>query len=397
MISKKSPTYLSLFSGCGGFDLGFEKSGFRGLGAFDNWNDAVDVFQKNLRSTCHIADLATASITSREFGKPDVVITGSPCQGFSTLGKRCSTDPRNSLLQQGARIAVRLKPQVIVVENVCGALSLQMRRHWDEAVKIFEQAGYYTITHRLTCSDFGVPQIRRRAFLIASRKSHPEKLMFEQKTNSTLRESMLRLDGLSNHEPVYLRKHTEAYLISARIKQHQKLCNVRGGARAVPTWQIPEVFGKTTSQERKLLESIRRLRRQIRIRDFGDADPLTLNDIKQECGPSTKKLLEGLIKKNYVRKIGQRYDLTHTFNGKYRRLSNSHPSPAVDTRFGSPQYYLHPEENRGFSVREAARIQGFPDDFIFYGSIPSQFRLVGNAVPPPVSQSIATAIVENLL
>lgn len=157
------------------------------------------------------------------------------------------------------------------------------------------------------------------------------------------------------------------------------------------------MFGKTTQRERKLLVAMRRLRRQVRSRDYGDADPLTITVIKRECGGDAATVLRTLIDKGYIRRVGKRYDLVHTFNGKFRRLSLTHPSPTVDTRFGTPRYFLHPEEERGFSVREAARIQGFPDDFVFTGSLPIQFRLVGNAVPPPVSKAVATAIRKALL
>ena len=100
---------------------------------------------------------------------------------------------------------------------------------------------------------------------------------------------------------------------------------------------------------------------------------------------------------DYLRKIGQRVDLSHTVNGKYRRLDWEHLAPAVDTRFGEPRYYLHPEEHRGLSEREAARIQGFPDDFEFSGSRAAQFRMVGNAVPPPLAQQLAIVIRDQLL
>ncbi len=153
----KSPTYVSLYSGCGGFDLGFEQSGFRGLGAFEIDADAVTVYRQNFRGECHVADLQFAKVTPEEFGSPDVVISGSPCQGFSTLGKRNATDPRNSLLQRGARLAIGLRPKVIVLENVCGVLSSTLKQHWDGAVTMLEDAGYKTVTHRVTCSDFGVP------------------------------------------------------------------------------------------------------------------------------------------------------------------------------------------------------------------------------------------------
>ena len=160
----------------------------------------------------------------------------------------------------------------------------------------------------------------------------------------------------------------------------------------MPTWEIPEVFGKTTRDERHILVAMRKLRRQVRERENGDADPLKLSTIKKQCGVQADASIKNLVEKGFVRQIGRRFDLAHTFNGKYRRLSVVHPSPAVDTRFGIPRYFLHPEENRGFSVREAARIQGFPDSFTFEGPRSTQFRLVGNAVPPPVAKAIAVAL-----
>ena len=107
-MSKRKPTFISLFSGCGGFDFGFQQSGFQSLGAFDIDPDAVAVHAANLHGKCHIVDLRTASIRQAEFGRPDVVISGSPCQGFSNLGNRFSSDPRNTLLWRGAEIAAGL-------------------------------------------------------------------------------------------------------------------------------------------------------------------------------------------------------------------------------------------------------------------------------------------------
>ncbi len=98
-----------------------------------------------------------------------------------------------------------------------------------------------------------------------------------------------------------------------------------------------------------------------------------------------------------MREIGDTHDLTGAFNGKYRRLSWDKPSNTVDTRFGSPTYFLHPEEQRGFTVREAARIQGFPDSFIFSGTEKEQYQMVGNAVPPPMAKKIALQIRKLLL
>ncbi len=392
-----SPTVASLFCGCGGFDVGFHNAGFRGVGAFDIFPQAVAVFRRNLYNKCSVTDLATASITNATVGRPDVVIAGSPCQGFSTLGKNDATDPRNSLLLRGAVIAVKLRPRAIVLENVCGVLSGRMRTHWDQATGILKNAGYSTLTLQVTSSDFGVPQIRKRVFLIASKSSALGDFRLSPSYKVSLRQALSKTTGLPNHEPIELEKNSDAFFIAARIGQHQKLCNVRGGERSVPTWLIPEVFGATTSRERAVLEVIRSLRRKLRLRKSGDSDPLTLRDLQRECGKDLSSLVNRLLTKGYLRRIRNRFDLSHTFNGKYRRLSYAHPSPAVDTRFGTPAYYLHPDEPRGFTVREAARIQGFPDSFVFEGTRTTQFRMVGNAVPPPVAESIATSIRERLL
>jgi DNA (cytosine-5)-methyltransferase 1 len=104
-----------------------------------------------------------------------------------------------------------------------------------------------------------------------------------------------------------------------------------------------------------------------------------------------------LIAKGFVRCKGELYDLTHTFNGKYRRLRWDDAAPTVDTKFGDPRLFLHPAEDRGFTVREAACLQGFPLSFIFEGSPRQQHRMIGNAVPPPTAEIIARWIRYTLL
>jgi DNA (cytosine-5)-methyltransferase 1 len=194
-----------------------------------------------------------------------------------------------------------------------------------------------------------------------------------------------------------LRPGTDEYTIATRIKPNQKLCNVRGGDRAVPTWSIPDIFGKTSPREQEVLLAIQKLRRQLRQRENGDADPLLISEISEHCGRDVSNVIRRLLSVGYLRQIGKRFDLAHTFNGKYRRLAWEQLAPAVDTRFGEPRYFLHPEDHRGLSVREAARIQGFPDNFVFSGPRAAQFRMVGNAVPPPLAQQIAIAVRDQLL
>jgi DNA (cytosine-5)-methyltransferase 1 len=185
--------------------------------------------------------------------------------------------------------------------------------------------------------------------------------------------------------------------IARRLGPGQKLCNVRQGSRSVHTWDIPEVFGRTNARERQVLEALIRARRRRRVRSSGDADPVPISALETDLGFSIAPLLQNLKRKGFVRERERLFDLVHTFNGKFRRLEWDRPSYTVDTRFGDPRYFLHPAEERGFSAREAARIQGFPDSFVFSGPTKAQFRMIGNAVPPPMASAIATFIREALL
>ncbi len=388
------PTFLSLFSGCGGFDLGFELAGFDCLGAFDIDPLTVEVHQNALRSPSAVCDLSTVSRLDCQ-RRPDVVIAGPPCQGFSTLGKREPKDPRNSLVVSAANLAIAHRPKVVVIENVSGATTGILARYWNQAQYLLQASGYRTATKHLVSANFGVPQIRRRAVLIAWRGNRDEP-KFETQSTTTLSDVLKDICGI-NHEPKCLKPGTTEHSIALRIKPNQKLCNVRGGDRAVATWEIPHVFGKTRAHERGVLIAIQKLRRQLRRRDSGDADPLLVREVSEFCGRDVSRCVRSLHERGYLRKLGQRFDLAHTFNGKYRRLAWDQLAPAVDTRFGEPRYFLHPEEHRGLSVREAARIQGFPDDFEFSGPRSAQFRMVGNAVPPPLARQIAIAIRDQLL
>jgi len=393
---RKELSFVSLFCGCGGLDVGFEQAGFHGIFSADIDPLSVTVHNRNLKTPGHVIDLNTTDRRLPGAVNPDVVVAGPPCQGFSTLGKRRINDPRNSLIVAAARHAVTLRPKVVLIENVSGVLSGTLREYWENALSVLREAGFQTQTRHVICSRFGVPQIRKRLLLVAWRGRQETFPAFATVPPATLSTALDHLGGQENHEPVELKQNSADHQIAQRISQHQKLCNVRAGDRAVPTWTIPEVFGRTNAQEREILCAIRQLRRRIRVRANGDSDPLSLRDISHYCNSNVSAAVERLLRKGYLRKIGNRIDLVHTFNGKFRRLSWEHPAPAVDTRFGDPRYYLHPEEHRGLSVREAARIQGFPDDFVFAGPKAAQFRMVGNAVPPPLARQLAVSIREFL-
>jgi DNA (cytosine-5)-methyltransferase 1 len=393
---RRKPTFIGLFCGCGGFDLGFEQAGFRSLAALDIDPHAIATYNENLAGRAAHCDLSQRDSLQRA-SHADVVIAGPPCQGFSTLGRRLSTDPRNSLLLRAAQLAVRSDPKVIVLENVSGAIAGAQRSIWAAARELIERAGFNTREFQILGTAFGLPQIRKRVILLAARYNLEHISVPSPEGNVALRPFLSNVEGLPNHAPRRLTPGTLAFRVAEQIRQHQKLCNVRGGLRSVPTWDIPEVFGSVTIRERNLLCLIRALRRRQRRRGCGDSDPLSLHDLADFCDFDPAPALGRLRAKGYVRTIGRRYDLTHTFNGKFRRLSFDHPAPAVDTRFGQPRYFLHPAEHRGLSAREAARIQGFPDEFRFKGSVSTQFRLIGNAVSPAIGRWFAQLIRDRLL
>jgi DNA (cytosine-5)-methyltransferase 1 len=268
-------------------------------------------------------------------------------------------------------------------------MSGEHKKYWDSLKIMLREAGYQTAEKRCKGTEMGIAQTRVRMFLLAWKSKKEFKLDICSSRKRVLKDVLKNLIGTKNHNPTIISKDSEQYLICKKIKPGQKLSNVRSGPRAVHTWDIPEVFGFTSKNEKLALEEILHIRRQRRVRDFGDADPIPVDLMFKKFG---KRIIKSLEKKGYIRYLEGHYDLKNTFNGKFRRMTWDEPSNTVDTRFGNPKYYLHPEEHRGFSVREASRIQGFPDTFVFSGTEGQQFKMIGNAVPPPMASRLAKAV-----
>ena len=382
-----TPTFVSLFCGCGGFDVGFVDAGFRCIGAYDINPTVVEVHRRNIAGPVRVCDLAEGfPLEARTH--PSVVLAGPPCQGFSTAGKRLINDPRNTLLLTAVRLATRLQPQVIIIENVSGVVAGAHRKFWQEVINHLRLQNYRATEIKCDATKMHVPQIRTRMMIFAWTTTYDRAIDFRKIQGGTLRDAIAQIDGVPNHDPILLNPHSKAGKIARRIGPNQKLSDVRSSDRSIHTWEIPEVFGRTNKQERILLEALLRRRRQKRPRSFGDADPVTAHALRSYLGRPVVPTLRNLIAKGYVRRVGSSYDLARTFNGKFRRLCWDLPSLTVDTKFGDPHYFLHPKEDRTFTVREAARIQTFPDTFVFYGSKSSQMQMLGNAVPPAMVQII---------
>ncbi len=368
--------------------------GFRPIAAYDIDPSAVEVYNSNLPAVAAVSDLAK---TEPEVKNPDVLLAGSPCQGFSTSGKRFVADPRNQLVFRAGLIALKLRPTVFLLENVPAALSGEHQRHWELVEGMLRWHGYNVRRFIAEGTESGLAQLRRRLFMVAWLGSDCIRFEPTKVKPFSLADALAGVESVADHEPIALKAGSREALIAARIPPGMKLCNVRASPAAVHTWNVPEVFGAVDAREIEVLLALMRLRRQDRRRDFGDADPVLPAVIARYLGRSVRKQLESLFGKAYLRRIGPYVDLWHTYNGKFRRPRWEAASPTVDTHFGDPILFLHPSQNRGFSSREAARIQGFQDDFIFRGSRRKRFEMVGNAVPPPMARRLAGFIREALI
>ena len=383
IFDSRNIRFASLYSGCGGLDQGFHDAGMAGICAIDCDKTSLSNLAANLGTKTECMDLGTFGEQHRSLlEKADVIVAGPPCQGFSTAGLNNPDDDRNNHVWNVARITSLIKPRVVVIENVRGLLSPKNSKHFDKTINLLRENGYSVSSSVYNLTEYGIAQRRVRILIIAVLTSKIFELQIPCQARQSIKDVLANVNEASDFEPDILAENSVEQLIARKIAPGQKLSNVRSGLSSVHTWDIPEVFGHVTTQEVSLLEAICRLRRQKRRRDFGDADPVSMRDIGQFFGSSSDTLVESLIEKNYLRKVNRFVDLRNTFNGKYRRLKWDDVSPTVDTRFGQPRYFLHPDEDRGLSVREAARIQSFRDSFSFVGSKAAKYRMIGNAVPP---------------
>ncbi|ASM72924.1 MULTISPECIES: DNA cytosine methyltransferase [Roseobacteraceae] len=386
---------VSLFSGCGGLDYGFARTGFNIRAAFDNDAHAVSCYNLNHSSIAKQQVIDNAWMLETP---ADVIVAGPPCQGFSTGGGYKENDPRNSLLLATCELVVESKAKLAVIENVAALTNKRNQDYLQQAIQTLTEGGYSCSVQVYCAADFGVAQRRKRTVIFARFGKAPFRCPTPRRSHAPTVESAFHnmSSSIQAHNPKFPANGSKHEVIAKRIGIGQKLCNVRGGEASVPTWDIPEWFGHASKHEKKILTTIRSLRRRNRKRNFGDADPVSFLEISAEIPEITQNQLALLIDRGYMRKYNSLYDLRDTFNGKYRRLDPDDVSPTVDTRFGDIQLFLHPSENRGLTVREAARLQGFPDDFIFPEREKEAFRLIGNAVPPPMSIQIAKACRELL-
>ena len=348
----RKATVLDLFSGCGGLSFGFEKAGYEVLYGIDNWADALLTFKRNHpKSSTILADLMSDSVESIvkangiKPGDIDVIVGGPPCQGFSISGKRNPTDPRNRLYTSFVAFLKVLKPKVFVMENVPNLISMQEGKIKDTILSDLEKAGYTVSYKILKASDYGVPQNRRRVFFVGIRN----KQTFEFP------------------DPIFGTDDNPYITVAEAISD------------------LPE---RTIADGSKYPSSPRSdYQREMRV----GSNTLHNHEII-EHSEKTKEIIAMVPNGGNYKNLPKHLWHTRKVNIAWTRLNSEKPSYTIDT---GHNHIFHYKYNRVPTARESARIQSFPDTFVFLGkNKASHLKQVGNAVPPKLAVVIAKKLVQ---
>lgn len=361
MSEIKKYQFIDLFCGCGGFSKGFENAGLEGILAVDIWKDAVETYQYNFKKhKAVIADLSEIDL-SKFFEEHkvykdavDIIIGGPPCQGFSLSGKRDINDPRNKLYKAFVATVAIFRPKVFVLENVPGIVKLFKGAIWESIQKEFENLGYNLSWEILSSECFGVPQIRKRVFLVGINKQKigndcvfefPIGVYGKKKPIVTTKDAIEDLNFLPDN---IVGNEKIEYQVAPQ-NEYQRLMTM--GSKFIYNHVITLHTDKTKS-----IISL--------VPDGGNYKDLP-------------------VELQNIRKV----------NIAWTRMNSKQPSFTIDT---GHNHHFHYSENRVPTVRESARIQSFPDTFVFKGKKMSQLKQVGNAVPPLLAEGIAKKIKELL-
>lgn len=348
-------TFIDLFAGCGGLARGFlDAGGYRAVGACEFDPDAAETYHLNVDEEIFVEPIE--DVDDARWPRARVVIGGPPCQGFSQLGRRDPKDPRSKLWIHYARVLRACDADIFVMENVPQLLRSDQFAIFKETVE-HPSYGFTVRTAVLNAADYGVPQSRRRAIVIGSRHGEPT---FPLPTHGS---------GGADEWPDPTRRRT-----SLSIPQHVDVRHALAGLPRKPTgkdWHV----GRAGIRP----ESITRYK----------AVPHSGGNRFQMQDELDRQGLGHLVPECWRNKPTGTTDV-------FGRMWWDRPAPTIRTEFFKPEKgrYLHPSANRPITVREAARLQSFPDDFIFpeHQRMTSVAKQIGNAVPPLLAKAVALAV-----
>ena len=331
------PTALSLFSGCGGFSTGFSWAGFKILGFLEINPDFRRIYRENFPAALELAtDITKVSqfqvqSWKEKLGQVDVIIGGPPCQGFSLSGKRKSDDYRNTLFEHYLRVVEIVQPRVAVLENVRLLTSMKLPDGslvTDAIRKSFQRLGYSVQAFEVNAKEFGVPQHRERILFVATRK--------DQTVVPSIPNPMHSSNSNLFDNKIPCRTFADACSDLEFLESGQKSCI--------------DPLHEAVDHPRHVIEWLWNVRQGASAHE--NEDPA----MRPPSG----------------------------YNTTYKRQMWNEPASTVQTTFGmiSGCRNVHPFATRALTVREAARIQSFPDTYKFSGTLGAVRTSIGNAVPP---------------
>jgi len=327
-----------------GRDCDHRDPGVAVVAGVDNWRDALITFERNHAGAESILmDLGNFNPVNlrNKVGRIDVVIGGPPCQGFSISGKRNPDDPRNRLYIGFVKTVEIFKPKAFLLENVPNLVSMANGKIRDEIIKDFVSLGYEVKYKVLLASDYGVPQNRRRVVFVG-------------------------ILGKNSFE------FPEGKFINSQLK-----ITCEQALSDLPEESVEDGKHNNVSPRTKYQSLMRKSTNNIFNHQITSHAPQTVNIISLVPDGGNYKDLPKHLQK------------TRKVNIAWTRYNSSRPSPTIDT---GHRHHFHYKYNRIPTVRESARLQSFPDNFIFSGSKTSQYKQVGNAVPPLMAEAIAVEL-----
>lgn len=339
-------TVVDLFCGCGGLSKGFSSAGYNVLLGIDHWEDALCTYSKNHPDTkILLEDLSELMPDSPkvglQIGDVDVIIGGPPCQGFSVAGKHIIDDERNKLYKSFVRFVANYQPKAFVMENVPQILTIGNGAIKQEILKDFESLGYIVAIKVLCAADYGVPQNRRRAFFVGLKNETFQFPRKTQKNHITVSEAISDLPEESVEDG-------DAYS-ALPLSDYQRLMRLNSKG----------IYNHSA----------------------------TVHTVK------TKKIIAMVPDGGNYLDLPKHLHNTRKVNIAWTRMNSQKPCFTIDT---GHNHHFHYKYNRVPTARESARIQSFPDNFVFYSGKTSQLKQIGNAVPPLLAEAVARQLLTYL-
>ena len=360
-------TVVDLFCGAGGLSLGFQDAGFRVLAGCDIVDTYGKTFEANHEGAkfihAPVSELRNGELLKHlglERGELDVLVGGPPCQAYSVYNhRRGMDDPRSQLFQDYLEVVREVQPSWLVMENVTGILSIEGGKLVDRIKDAIRGLGYADVDHFiLRAEEYGVPQERRRVVFVANRLGLP--VIEPKRTHQTENDFVSVWQAIGDLPAIHPDTGIGVAVSYACEPMSAYQIEMRGNRTSVTAHRSPKLGA--ANQERLKY-----------IPEGGSWRDIPINLLPE----GMKKAKRSDHTKRYGRP--RRSDLACTILTK------------CDIHWGA---YIHPIQNRPFSVREAARLQSFPDKFEFCGSMTEQFVQIGNAVPPKLGFCIAKSIID---